>query len=96
MWNPAGGELFYRVGAQMIAVAVRTDPDFRVGRREALFDHPGYVADGRFFSQYDVDRDGRRFLMVKLADVGDRRGTLRINVVVNWFTELKRLMAAGR
>ena len=96
MWNPAGGELFYRVGTQMIAVSVRTDPDFRVGQRRVLFDVPGYFADGRFFSHYDVDRDGRRFLMVKLADIDSQRAARRINVVVNWFTELKRLTAAGR
>jgi len=37
---------------------------------------------------YDVTRDGQRFLMVK-----DQSGSAtQINVVVNWFDELKRLV----
>jgi hypothetical protein len=38
---------------------------------------------------YDVTRDGQRFLMVK--DVEQASAT-QINVVVNWFEELKRLV----
>jgi hypothetical protein len=38
---------------------------------------------------YDVTRDGQRFLMVK--DIEQASAT-QINVVVNWFEELKRLV----
>ncbi len=40
---------------------------------------------------YDVAPDGQRFLMIKEADEGE--GQLgQINVVLNWFEELKRLV----
>lgn len=38
---------------------------------------------------YNVTSDGQRFLMVK--DVGQTSAT-QINVVVNWFEELRRLV----
>jgi hypothetical protein len=38
---------------------------------------------------YDVSPDGQRFLMIKETDVG---GGQQINLVLNWFEELKRLV----
>ena len=39
------------------------------------------------FSNYDVDAQGR-FLMIREAE----QGANQINVVLNWFEELKRLV----
>jgi hypothetical protein len=44
--------------------------------------------DGR---GYDVDSEGR-FLMIKEEE---ERGVTQINVVLNWFEELKRLVPTG-
>ena len=38
---------------------------------------------------YDIHPDGQRFLMMK-EDTAQEQG--RINVVLNWFEELKRLV----
>jgi hypothetical protein len=38
---------------------------------------------------YDISGDGQRFLMVK-----DESGSGRLNMVLNWFEELKRLVPA--
>ena len=41
-------------------------------------------------ANYDITRDGQRFLMIQL---GEQQGApTQINVVLNWFEELKRLV----
>jgi hypothetical protein len=44
---------------------------------------------------YDVSPDGQRFLMLKPADQAEASPT-QINVVLNWFEELKRLVPPGK
>lgn len=41
---------------------------------------------------YDVSSDGQRFLMVK--EVEQSSAATQINVVLNWFTELKQRVPA--
>ena len=88
-WSPDGTELFYRSGNQLMAVSVQTDPTFRAGRPEVLFQGPYQGAGNPAGLQYyDISPDGERFLMTKTAvqEAG------QINVVLNWFEELKRLV----
>ncbi len=40
---------------------------------------------------YDISPDGQRFLMIKEADEEEGQPD-QINVVLNWFEELKRLV----
>jgi len=90
LWNPNGRELFYRLGNRLMAVPVATDPAFSAGRPVMLF--AGEYLASPFPATgvtYDVTRDGQRFLMVK--DIEQASAT-QINVVVNWFEELKRLV----
>jgi len=42
----------------------------------------------RFLMDYDVSLDGQRFLMVEEADPS---ASIQVNVVSNWFEELRRL-----
>ena len=93
LWNPKGGELFYRSGDKMMAVPVQTQDTFSVGRPQMLF-------QGRYLTKvfpqlataYDVAPDGQRFLMIKESEE-DTSGT--INVVLNWFEELKQRVPTG-
>jgi len=90
MWSPDGNELFYRSGNRMMVISVQTEPTFRAGRPEVLFEG-SYVTSrlGRpGMSYYDISPDGQRFLMIKA--VGGSTG--QINVIQNWFEELKRLV----
>ncbi len=43
-------------------------------------------------TSYDVAKDGKRFLMLQ----GDARNLTTLNVVFNWFEEVKRLAPAGK
>ena len=90
-WAPDGKELFYRSGDKMMVVSIRTEPTFEVGPPRLLFEQAYAQNHDGSFSNYDVDSDGR-FLMVKEPE----QGTGQINVVLNWFEELKRLVPTDR
>jgi len=91
VWSPDGSELFYRSGNRMMVASVQTEPTFNAGRPEVLFEG-SYVRSriDRAYQYYDISPDGRRFLMIKEAD--EEGSTAQINVVLNWFEELKRLV----
>jgi hypothetical protein len=83
VWGPEGRELFYLEDDKMMAVRVEPDPEFRFQPPEVLFEG-GYFLGRR--PSYDVGPDGR-FLMLK-----DEAEAAPLNVVLNWFEELKRLV----
>jgi len=90
VWSRTGRELFYREGTRMFAVEVATSPTFRAGRPELLFDE-AYDLDpiGLSAANYDVALDGQRFLMIRSS--GRNEGA-EVNIVLNWFDELERLL----
>jgi Tol biopolymer transport system component/predicted Ser/Thr protein kinase len=93
-WNPNGRELFYRSGDKMMAVEIATQPSFSAGTPRMLF-------EGRYepapvpIANYDVSPDGQRFLMVKPNEQAQLAPT-QINIVLNWFEELKQKVPAGK
>ncbi len=89
VWNPNGRELFYRQRSQLMSVAIATQPAFSPGKPEVLIDGP-YMLSAATLPNYDVSRDGQRFLMVKEGQ--QEPPPTQINVVLNWFDELKRLV----
>jgi len=88
VWNRNGRELFYRSGDKMMAVDIATQPSFVAGKPRMLFQGQ-YVPTNGTFPFYDVSTDGQRFLMLKPIDRGEA-GPTQINVVLNWFEELKQ------
>jgi Tol biopolymer transport system component len=94
VWNPNGRELFYRSGNKMMVVDVASQTSFSAGKPRILF-------EGRFLPtpatspNYDVSPDGQRFLMIKAAEPEEQSAT-QINIVLNWFEELKRRVPPGR
>jgi serine/threonine-protein kinase len=93
VWNPNGRELFYRSGDKMMAVDIATQPSFSVGKPRMLFEGQ-YQPTPVTFPNYDVSPDGQRFLMLKPSEQSQAAPT-QINVVLNWFEELKRRVPAG-
>jgi serine/threonine protein kinase len=93
VWNPKGRELFYRNGDKMMAVNVTTQGTFSAGKPTVLFEGR-YVPTPRSFQDYDVSPDGQRFLMLK--PVEQAQSPDQINVVLNWFEELKQKVPTGK
>ena len=63
VWSPTGREIFYRSidGTRMMSVDVRTEPTLTVGNPRVLFIGRFLTADGSYWSNYDVSRDGQEF-----------------------------------
>jgi eukaryotic-like serine/threonine-protein kinase len=91
VWNRNGRELFYRNGNKMMAVDVMTGGDVTLSASRLLFEQTYAFGPTITIGNYDVHPDGQRFLMVK-----DEPTAGRLNVELNWFVELKRLVPTTR
>jgi serine/threonine-protein kinase len=91
IWSHDGKQLFYvDSNARLFAVDIQTSPAFSVGTptalpiARALHPNPG-------LRNYDITHDGKSFLVVLPAqNDGGKGAAAQINVVVNWFEELKQ------
>ncbi|MEE8160488.1 MAG: hypothetical protein V3T61_02510, partial [Acidobacteriota bacterium] len=61
------------------------------GEPTVLFEGSFGYGEGDFGVPYDISPDGEWFVMLK--EVGTQQS--QINVVLNWFEELKRLVPTG-
>jgi serine/threonine-protein kinase len=93
LWNPNGRELFYRSGDKIMAVEIITQPSFSAGKSKVLFGG-SYQPTPATLTNYDVSPDGQRFLMLKPSEQAQAAPT-QINVVLNWFEELKHKVPTG-
>ena len=89
VWSRNGKEIFYRVANKMMVVAVAAGVDVTLSQPRQLFEQR-YVFQNISLANYDVSPDGQRFVMIK-----DEAGSGRLNIVLNWTEELKRLTAKG-
>jgi Tol biopolymer transport system component len=96
VFSTDGSELFITDEGGISAIPVQYDP-FRVGTPEQLFRGQyqyGGAPSGDLGRAWDVDPVNDRFLMVTLpgADVGGGQDQvqLQIDVILNWFEELKQ------
>jgi len=86
VWSRNGRELFYRRGNAMVASTITTEPVFAAGSPRTLF-RGTYIETDTGGAGYDVAPDGR-FLMVQPVEAP--QPATSINLVLNWFDELKR------
>jgi eukaryotic-like serine/threonine-protein kinase len=82
-WNRNGKELFYRNGNKMMVVDVSTSPELVLSSPRLLFEQRYAFGGSLTTPNYDVSRDGQRFVMVK-----EESGSGRLSVVLNWSEEL--------
>ena len=87
VWSRDGRELFYRAGDDLMSVQVRTTGALALGERRKLLDLSRY--DSGYVHEFDVSPDGQRFLLIRTE--AQSRPT-RLDIVINWFDELKRLV----
>jgi len=93
VWSRQGGELFYRQGDDMMSAAVHTGDRLTVARPVMLwsgrYSHGMSTScgpPGPTSSNYDVNADGTRFLMVE--DSAQGVVAHEIHVIVNWAHQL--------
>jgi Tol biopolymer transport system component len=83
-WRMRGGELYYRNGASMMVVSIRTSPTLQVGTPRELFSGP-FLEDVYGDRSFDVTADGERFLMFE----ANPAAAPELRVIRNWAAELK-------
>ena len=96
LWSPNGQELIYTGAVSLMAVEVETEPKLKLGKPKTLFNIVDIGTIPRF--GFDISPDGQRFLMVKLMESTEDESQAedppaetphKINIVLNWFEELK-------
>jgi WD40 repeat protein len=87
IWSPNGDELFYRSVNKWMVVSIPTEPEFKAGTPQVIFEGPYVNVSGL---SYDVAPDGQRFLV--LQPQYDDSQVRELHVVTNWFEELKQLI----
>jgi Tol biopolymer transport system component len=97
MWSPDGAELLFQSGpgTPLNVVRVTTQPTFTFGEAMPV-PHPFQAAPGTLERPFDISRDGQHFL--GLVDASQTPSgmpaTPQIQVVLNWFEELKARVPA--
>jgi len=86
VWNPRGGELFYRAGARLISVTLALGSEPRASPPDTL---PFVLSTpaGVGAANYDVSRDGKRFLTLKAAAAFDQP-----LMVSGWLDDVRKLL----
>jgi hypothetical protein len=72
---------------RMMAVDITEGPALGIGTPKELFEGPYMTSACR---GYDVTLDGQQFLMVDTSKLPPHEPVTHINVVLDWFEELKR------
>ena len=69
----------------------RPKPTLKIGKSHLFFEGPYLSGAGgdNFEPNYAVTPDGQRFLMLKGSEQA-QAGSTQINVVLNWFEELRQ------
>ena len=77
-------------------LSVKTTPTFSLETPRLLFQGTyvsiSFMFAGFDFATWDISPDGQRFLMMKEAGTNGSEGSgpRKINIVLNWFEELKQ------
>jgi len=83
VWNPNGGEIFYRSGTRMMSVRMTMTPGGpSLSPPAMLFSGRYAFGGGLTIPNYAVANDGNHFIVVK------EQSGAHLNVVLNWFDEL--------
>ena len=96
-WSRAGDRIFYEnQGAIWSIKMTGEDGTMNPGSPEIVVQLPPET----IAREWDISSDEKRFLvMVSVADEADTQrapGTISVNIVFNFFTELNKLLAVGK
>jgi hypothetical protein len=93
VWLPRG--LSYRIaGGEQVIVPVDAKSRFAVGNPMPLVSSPLPTVESSANRSYDVSRDGSRVLAIwrESDPMSGDANAQQIEIVINWFEELKRLV----
>ena len=93
IWHPDGTSLFFESSREIWNVPI--DQNSGVPGTPSLYFSGPVTGTGRGFPQFDVHPDGKKLLVLMPAQSEDQNGfdpevDNRVDIVVNWFTELEK------
>jgi len=91
VWSANGQELFYRNGEKWMVASVQTKPEFHAQMPRLMFEN--YFINVPGLSHYPSP-DSQRQIMIQ--PIGQDANPKQINVVLNWFEELKQRVPTGK
>ncbi|UCD52374.1 MAG: PD40 domain-containing protein [Phycisphaerales bacterium] len=95
VWGPSEKELYYRDdnGDRLFKVSIVTEPTVQAGSPELLLEGK-YMASSHLWGRnYDISPEGDFFTLIEEEEM---QPSAQINVVLNWFEEVKRLVPPGK
>jgi serine/threonine-protein kinase len=91
LWSPDGKELFYSAGPGLFgSVSVRTQPSVSFGTPVRAPRVAFYMQAPPFVRTYDILPDGKHFIGVVPAGTQTGQTAAQIQVVLNWFEDVKQ------
>jgi len=95
-WSRNGKELFYRSSDKiMIATYSAAGDSFRADKPQ-LWSPGQFTGLGGGVGNFDLHPDGKRFAVLKAPGTEATAAVNKVNLVLNWFDELKRRVPAGK
>lgn len=99
MFSRDGSQLFYFDGEGIVAAAVSYGPTIRVGPPQRVVESGKYLWN-LFGRTWDPDPAGERFLLIREPAGADAAPSTeprpaRVEVVLNWFEELRTRVPVG-
>lgn len=88
VWSANGRKLFYRQANRLMVVDIRVEP-FQASRPRVLLENIPESTRVFWERDYDVTPDGRFFM---IAPDKDEQTATELQVILNWFEELKRIV----
>jgi serine/threonine-protein kinase len=93
-WSPDGKQIFYgqQLTTRIVAVDINTEPTFSFGKPVPLPIEGAAIIGSYPGRNFDITPDGKQFLIVMPRASAISTSSRQINVVLNWFEELKQLV----
>jgi hypothetical protein len=85
-WAPGGRELLYYDGSKLMAVEIRDLQKAQFGKPRVLIDVPDLWVS-------DIYPDGTHFIGLEHPGIP---AVTKLNVVLNWFSQVKNLVPANK
>ena len=96
VWAPDGSAIYYRNGSSVMRASISPGAVFAVDTPEEMFEGAWTHNPGAYpRTNWDVHLDGESYLFVsqggaELTEEGGGPPVMRLEVVVNWFEELRQ------
>ena len=96
-WSRNGKELFYRTSESKLMVASYTASGDSFSADKPQLWSPGQFTDrGLGFYNFDLHPDGKRVAVLKAPGTERDAAMNKVNIVLNWFEELKQKVPTGK